>query len=126
VFDWEEVLNLKGNSGPYLQYTYARTCSILEKAGGMKEAKAADDPGIIEKMLHRFPSVVERATIEYAPHHICTYLYGLASAFNSYYASNQIVSDEPTSHYRVALTAAVGQVLKNGLTLLGIKSPEKM
>jgi arginyl-tRNA synthetase len=126
VFDWEEVLNLKGNSGPYLQYTYARTCSILEKAGGMKEAKVADDPGIIEKMLHRFPGVVERATIEYAPHHICTYLYGLASAFNSYYASNQIVSDEPTSHYRVALTAAVGQVLKNGLTLLGIKSPEKM
>lgn len=126
MFDWEEILNLKGNSGPYLQYTYARTCSILEKAGGMKEAKVADDPGIIEKMLHRFPGVVERATIEYAPHHICTYLYGLASAFNSYYASNQIVSDEPTSHYRVALTAAVGQVLKNGLTLLGIESPEKM
>ncbi len=142
VFDWEEILNLKGNSGPYLQYTYARTQSILEKAGMSgeertlicefpsptvsKEGLLSSELTPVEKLLYRFPEVVERAAREYAPHHLCTYLYELASAFSSYYADHQIVSAEPESAYRVALTAAVGQVLKNGLTLLGIQAPEKM
>lgn len=142
IFDWDEILNLKGNSGPYLQYTYARTKSILEKAGvsGEERTLICEFPSLtvskegllsseltpVEKLLYRFPEVVERAAREYAPHHLCTYLYELASAFSSYYADHQIVSDEPESLYRVALTAAVGQVLKNGLTLLGIATPEKM
>jgi arginyl-tRNA synthetase len=143
VFDWEEILNLKGNSGPYLQYTYARTQSILDKARseernlplltgkeGHSQMKVLSSPltGItaVEKLLYRFPEVVERAASEYAPHLVCTYLYELASAFSSYYADHQIVSDEPESAYRVALTAAVSQVLENGLTLLGIAAPEKM
>ncbi|MEI6494720.1 MAG: arginine--tRNA ligase [bacterium] len=126
IYDIETSVAFNGNSGPYLQYTYARTCSILEKAGGMKEAKLADAPGAVEKLLYRFPEVVERAATEYAPHYICTYLYELASAFNSFYNDKQIVSDEPESHYRVALTDTVGVVMKNGLTLLGIQTPEKM
>lgn len=129
VFDWEEVLNLKGNSGPYLQYAYARTQSILtkaEKEGINPSVTVVDEITNVEKILYRFPEVVERACAEYAPHHIATYLYELAGAFSSYYVDHQVVSIEANSPYRVALTAAVGQVLKNGLTLLGIKAPSKM
>ncbi len=77
-------------------------------------------------MLARFPEVVYRAGEFLAPHFIATYLIELASAFNAFYANNKIVSEEENSAYRVALTAAVGQVLKNGLDLLGIATPEKM
>jgi arginyl-tRNA synthetase len=129
TFDWNDVLNLKGNSGPYLQYTYARTQSVLEKAekeGIKAETSATDELSLLERLLYRFPEVVARAAGEYAPHHIATFLYELANAFNSYYADHQIVSKESNSPYRIALTAAVGQVLENGLHLLGIKTPAKM
>ncbi|MCX6712790.1 MAG: arginine--tRNA ligase [Candidatus Vogelbacteria bacterium] len=135
VFDWNDILNLKGDSGPYLQYAYARTQSILEKAKkegveALASAKsfdrAKDEITLIEKMLYRFPEVVARAAREYAPHHIATYLFELANAFNGYYSDHQIVSQEANSSYRVALTAAVGQTLANGLHLLGIKTPAKM
>lgn len=125
-FDWNEALNLKGNSGPYLQYAYARTQSILNKSEKRPgDFESADEPGMVEKMLYRFTEVVERAARDYAPHHICTYLYDLAGAFSSYYEKNKIIGSE-AEDYRLALTAAVGQVLKNGLTLLGIKTPEKI
>lgn len=129
LFDWEEVLNLKGNSGPYLQYTYARTQSILEKAGkeGISPAvKEVEEITVLEKLLYRFPEVVERSSLDYSAHHLATYLYELASAFSSYYVDHQVVSQEENSPYRVALTLAVGQVLFNGLNLLGIKTPAKM
>ncbi len=127
IFDWDEILNLKGNSGPYLQYTYARTQSILAKARKLEvRGEKLDKTNSIERLLYRFPEVVERAALEYAPHYVCTYLYELASIFNAYYAENKIVSDEANSPYRVALTAAVGQILHNGLKLLGIATPEKM
>ena len=132
VFDWDDILNLEGDSGPYLQYAYARTQSILAKAE--KEGIEVNPSTILEtneithleKILYHFPEVVERACAEYAPHHIATYLYELASAFSSYYVDHQVVSQETNSSYRVALTTAVGQVLKNGLHLLGIKTPVKM
>lgn len=129
TFDWEEVLNLKGNSGPYLQYAYARTQSILakaEKEGIKPEVSVVDEITNVEKLLYRFPEVVARAGQEYAPHYIATYLYEIASAFSSYYTDHHVVSVESNSPYRVALTEAVGIVLKNGLKLLGIKAPEKM
>lgn len=133
VFAWDDVLNLKGNSGPYLQYTGARALSVLKKA-----KEAGIDPAIpknlenvqitmVERMLCQFPEIVERAVEEYAPHHICTYLFSLAQEFNSYYGTHQIVAeDKVVSAYRVALTAAVAQVMQNGLKLLGISSPETM
>lgn len=133
VFAWDDVLNLKGNSGPYLQYTGARALSVLKKA-----KEAGIDPAIpnnleniqltmVERTLCQFPEIVERAVEEYAPHHICTYLFSLAQEFNSYYGTHQIVAeDKVVSAYRVALTTAVSQVMKNGLRLLGISSPETM
>jgi arginyl-tRNA synthetase len=129
IFDFDKSLSFNGNSGPYLQYTYARTQSVLEKAGRENikaDSSVAEEAGEIEKMLYRFPEVVARAGEELAPHHLATYLYELASAFNSYYSGHQIVTKEENAPYRVALTQAIGQVFKNGLTLLGIKTPAKM
>ncbi|MEK7477745.1 MAG: arginine--tRNA ligase [Patescibacteria group bacterium] len=134
IFDFDKSLSFVGHSGPYLQYTYARTQSVLEKAASAGitfqcqglTLTLGDTITPVEKMLYRFPEVVERAVVEYAPHYIATYLYELAGVFNNYYADHKIVSAESHSSYRVALTTAVGQVLKNGLNLLGIKTPAKM
>ena len=90
------------------------------------KVKVGEEITVVEKLVYRFPEIVRRAGAEYAPHHIAIYLYELASAFSSYYADHQIVSSDDNSPYRVALTAAVGVVLKNGLGLLGIEAPTKM
>ncbi|OGD70622.1 arginine--tRNA ligase [Candidatus Campbellbacteria bacterium RIFCSPLOWO2_02_FULL_35_11] len=134
IFDFEKSISIEGNSGPYLQYTFARTNSILEKAkseniptwtsGVQVEGGVVSE---VEKLIYRFPEVVELAGSVNEPHHIATYLSDLAQAFNSYYSGNKIVdaSDENSS-YKVALAGAVGQVIKNGLYLLGIETPNKM
>jgi len=131
VFDKEKSLSFEGDSGPYLQYTHARICSVLEKA--KKEGVVASPVNApeasyeIEKLLYRFPEVIERALAERAPHYVVTFLTELASAFNSFYAHEKIAdaSDEYAS-YKVALAEAVQTTLKNGLWVLGIKAPEKM
>lgn len=132
MFVWDDVLNLKGNSGPYLQYTYARAQSVLKKAATQK--LTAETPSFlknieitaVERLLCEFPEVVERTTREYAPHHICTYIFELGQAFNTYYATNQIIQAGELTGYRLLLTQAVAQVMKNSLTLLGIQTPETM
>ncbi len=131
IFDFEKSLSFEGDSGPYLQYAHARANSILEKATkeGIEPVLEHNVPeaGTVEKMLYRFPEIVEKAYAEYAPHHISSYLIELARAFSSYYAETKIVdSDDHTSPYKVGLTKAFKTVLKNGLTILGIPAPEKM
>ena len=130
VYDENKSLSFEGDSGPYIQYTIARTLSILRKAeerGLGTDAKANTSGATdVEKLLYRFPFVVERAEEEYAPHLVCMYLLEMASAFNSYYAKNPILKDNDEIPYRLALTRAVSQVLKSGLYLLGITSPERM
>jgi len=79
----------------------------------------------LERLLYRFPEVVARAAVEYEPHFVATYLIELASAFNNFYAHNQIIGSEE-ENYRLALTRAVSIILKNGLWLLGIQVPERM
>ena len=128
-FDLDKSISFEGSSGPYLQYTFARTQSVLEKAKEQSVAPSLAEselPGNLERLLYRYPEVVARAGEHLAPHLITTYLTELASAFNAYYASNQIVSVEAHSRYRVALTGAVGQILANGLELLAIATPAKM
>ena len=136
-FDWDEILNLKGDSGPYLQYSYARARSAMRKAKEEKIVKAfslfgktkigLEQTSELEKLLYRFPEVVERAGEDYAPNHIATYLIQVASAFNGFYAQNKIVDKaDILSSYKVAITEAFTIVLKNGLSLLGIKAPERM
>jgi arginyl-tRNA synthetase len=137
IFDWDEMLNLTGDSCPYLQYSHARAASVLAKAKeeGIDVSaitqKTGDsgigDASVLEKIIYRFPEIVERSATDYQPHHIATYLLELAAVFSSFYAIAQIVDKkDPTSPYRVALTQAFEIVMKNGLTLLGIASPEKM
>jgi arginyl-tRNA synthetase len=132
VFDWDDALNLRGDSCPYLQYSYARAKSILEKAkiAGIKPSVKISPESIaapLEKILYRFPEVVLRSSIEYKPQYVAAYLLDLAGAFNAFYGSNQIVNaEDPQSPYRVALSEAFAIIVKTGLTLLGIQVPEKM
>ena len=131
IFDFDKSLSFEGDSGPYLQYSYARAKSILRKAKdeGVKAniKKVGEEVSNLEKIIYRFPEVVERAGEEYSPHYIATYLIELASAFNSFYAQGKIVDKtDVNSPYKLALTEAFSVVLKNGLNLLGISAPEKM
>lgn len=131
VFDKEKALSFEGDSGPYLQYTYARAKSVIEKAvtNGVVERvdNSPTEPYMIEKILYRFPEVIEVALAERAPHHVVTYLTELAGAFNSFYAHEQIADPSDIyAPYKVALTKAVATTLKNGLWVLGIEAPEKM
>ncbi|MDR3558231.1 MAG: DALR anticodon-binding domain-containing protein [Candidatus Pacebacteria bacterium] len=114
-----------------MQYSAVRAKSILRKAkeAGIASAtkKCTESAHDLEKVLYRFPEIVERAASEYEPHYVTTYLTELAGMFNSYYANNQIISaDDAYSPYRIALTEAFGIIMENGLALLGIEVPEKM
>lgn len=131
VFDEERALSLEGDSGPYLQYTHARCRSVLVKADerskgpfDLSSEKLAVSE--VERLLYRFPEIVARAAHEYEPHYVATYLAGVASAFNSWYAKEQILDGSEGESYKLAITEAVATTLKNGLWLLGIEAPEKM
>lgn len=131
IFDFEKSLSFEGDSGPYLQYSHARAHSVLEKAEleGLEQnfSNTSESIAEIEKLLYRFPEIVERAQESFEPQHITTYLTQIASAFNNFYANNQIVNpEEKESGYRIALTRAFTHVMNVGLNLLGIKAPNKM
>jgi len=143
IFDWEKLFVLEGNSGPYLQYTYARSQSVLAKSEIRNPALPAGRPKlqtnsnlqiqkIEESLLRRiaqFPEVISTATKNYSPNLLCNYLFDLAQSFNTFYNKHRILSTDhspQTTDFRIALTAATGQVLANGLTILGISTPKKM
>lgn len=131
IYDFEKSISFEGDSGPYLQYAYARAKSVLEKAKEEKikssVRKYPTENIELEKMLYRFPEIAARAREEYSPHHIASYLIEIAGAFNSFYAKYKIVdAQEESSPYKIALTAAFAVTMKNGLKLLGIEVPEKM
>ena len=130
VFDKERALSLEGDSGPYIQYAYARTQSIqaAAKEAGVSpkvDIPATDGERKIAMLLMRLPDVVQRAQEEYEPHHVATYATALASLYNSWYAQERIL-DSDRAGERVALTKAVGNTLKTSLYLLGIPAPERM
>lgn len=128
VFDFEQSLSFEGDSGPYLQYAYARTRSLLEKAKGREINALGERSGtnILHRTLLRFPEVVARAEEEREPHHIATYLILLAREFSSFYAHTIVLDGALDEPYKLALVKAVSQTLKNGLNLLGISAPERM
>jgi arginyl-tRNA synthetase len=131
VFDKEKALSFEGDSGPYLQYTYARCLSVLEKAKGVgvepQLAPAPETPYVLERILYRFPEVIEEALAERAPHTVVTFLTELAGEFNSFYA-HEMIADKNDSNapYKALLTSAVATTLKNGLWVLGIEAPERL
>ncbi len=127
IFDIEKSVSTEGDSGVYLQYAHARANSILEKAGrkGSVEGERKNTHEI-EKLLYRFPEIVERAGAEYAPNYVINYVTELASAFNNFYAHEPVLEESPESAYRLAIVEAFKIVMRNSLNILGIPAPERM
>ncbi|MBL8158307.1 arginine--tRNA ligase [bacterium] len=129
IFERERALSVEGDSGPYLQYTHARTHAIVEKAKD-SGVEAAFDPAAsvpeLARLIFRFYDVVKRSRAELEPHHVTNYLIAVAAAFNSWYAQEQILDGTPAAAHKVALTDITRLTLKNGLWLLGIPTPEKV
>ena len=130
-FNWDKALALEGNSGPYLQYAYARVCSLLEKAG-IGESRPEGSAFAVETpaekrlalQLLEFPGAVVRAAEAYKPSVLADYLFQTAQLYSSFYQSSPILkSEESVRNARLALCALFGDVLKTGLSLLGIETP---
>ena len=134
VFDWNQILNFQGETGPYVQYTYVRTKSVLEKVGYMptieevKFDKLLDEASRnIVKLVYNFENTLIQVTEKEEPSILSRYLIDLAKAFSNFYNDNKIlVEDKDIQNARVYLTYAVGKVLKTGAQLLGIEMPNKM
>ena len=131
-FSLSDALSFDGNTGPYAQYTYARTCSLLEKAGGVPAYKASapltEEERALVRVLALFPERVEEALAEYEPSVITRYILDLCAAFNRFYHECQILSaeDEAVRANRIATVAAVHTVLGRALRLICLKTPEKI
>ena len=126
-FDWDKALALEGNSGPYLQYAYARVCSLLEKAGEVGQCDFAISTQHEKRLalqLLEFPGAVVRAAEAYKPSILADYLFQTAQLYSSFYQNSPILkSEESVRNARLRLCALFGEILKTGLSLLGIETP---
>ncbi len=133
-FNFNESVSFEGNSGPYLQYTYVRCRSVLEKSHiHLKETMTLPDMAAnveelsIMRALITYPEIVTDAAMHNAPNLISNYLYDIAQKFNLFYQKHSILNaDDTTKKFRILLTHSVSQVIDNGLNLLGIQTVEKM
>ena len=130
-FDLEAMVSFEGETGPYVQYAYARIQSILRKANFTPSTDATyslSDPESWEiiKLLQDFSRVVKRAAENYDPSLIAKYAINLAQAFNKYYAHTRILDESPERDSRLALSYSTAVVLREALRLLGVEAPEKM
>jgi len=134
IFDWDTILNFQGETGPYIQYTYVRTKSVIEKVGqvpnieDVKSSLLLDDASIkILKLIYNFEDILIQVTDKNEPSILSRYLIDFAKAYSNFYNENKIiVDDKDVQNARVYLTYAVGKILKTGAGLLGIKMPDKM
>jgi arginyl-tRNA synthetase len=132
-FDWNKVLNFEGETGPYVQYTHARLCSLIRKYNQPIEKNAdfrifsTAEEHMLLKKLEDFPRRIKSADREYEPAIICSYLLELSALFNRFYQKERIITDNiESTKARMLLIKAVQTVIKSGLGILGVKSPEKM
>lgn len=134
IFDWKQILNFAGETGPYMQYTYVRTQSILRNAGYMPKfedvdcSKLLDEEAIsVIKAIGNFDDVLQAAADKNEPSLLSRYLIDLAQSFSRFYNEHHILTDDKdVQNARLLLTDAVGIVIKEGLALLGIKCPSQM
>lgn len=134
IFTWDKALSFEGNTGPYLQYTYARINGILRKADSSGHGAAAlpgdiakEDLQVLRK-LNQFSEVVLTVSENNTPNLLCNYLFELSQDFNTFYEASPIIKleDGAVKEFRFSLIRGAAQVLKNGLSLLGIPAPEQM
>lgn len=134
IFDWDIMLNFNGETGPYIQYIYVRTKSVLEKAGYVPDIKEIDF-GVLEDeksqkvvgLLYQYNETIKQVARNNEPSILSRYLIDLSQSFSSFYVENKIITeDKKLQNARLYLTYAVGLVLKQGCKLLGIDMPEKM
>ena len=133
VFSYDKVLNFDGETGPYCQYTVARCNSVLKKgeghdlSGGYDASSVTDDEYNLAVLLETFPQIVKSAAEKYEPSYVTRFAVDVAKAFNKFYFENKIVSDDTAlTRNRLMLTKATQIAMKKALSLLGIKTPEKM
>ena len=134
VFSWDRMLNFDGETGPYVQYTHARACSVLKKAGYDKKVENVDYSVLTDdaaadvcKTIALFNDKIKEAANRYEPSVIARYLVDVAQSFNKFYHDNIILADdENVKNARLALVDAVRTVIKSGLAILGIDAPEQM
>ena len=133
LFNPAESIDFNGNTGPFIQYTYARIRSIVRKAGESQDWKSGDEKlndkeRLVVKILHSLPDTIEAAAEAYSPAMVANYAYDLAKAFNSFYQDTPILreTDPQLKAFRVCLCAFVAHALKNTMNILGIEVPERM
>lgn len=132
VFDWDKILNFDGETGPYVQYTYARAASVIRKIGNIPDIidynLLTDEPSVVLlKEIERFPAVVKDAAEKLEPSVVARYAVAVAQAFNKFYHDCQInVDDEKLKYTRANLVIITKEILKEALDLLGIQCPEQM
>jgi len=130
TFDVEQSVDIQGDSGMYVLYTFVRTQSILRKAGERTLSEFIPTEASIEHSLVRsllyFEDVIKKSADDLSVHHIAQYLLELSSEFNSWYAKDMVLDGSVAEEYKIAITTAVGVTLQNGLRILGIETVDKM
>ena len=132
LFNPEESIDFNGNTGPFIQYTYARINSILRKnTANIKvdlSIKISNKEKELIKLILEFPKVIQESAKSYSPALVANYIFELVKEFNSYYQSTPILTAESTKtiSFRVALSKKIAEIIKTGMSLLGIKVPERM
>jgi arginyl-tRNA synthetase len=134
VFEWEKALSFEGNTGPYLQYTHARIYGILRRAEKIDFEQLDRNLNLLEqeinvlRKLEKFNLILEQVAVDYMPNYLCNYLFELSQTLNKFYQNVNVLreSDKKLLNFRLQLISGTAQIIKNGLYLLGIESPEEM